>query len=249
MSLLERLMKIPTYFPSDPNYAGVTVVKLVENYRNHFKILEFPNKEFYNNDLVARASPQVQGALSQWRQWANPNFPIIFHSVKGLDAREGRSPSYFNAMELGVVRQYVKTLLKVNGLKGEEIGIISPYAAQVKKIKQEIWSFCPDAHIGSVEEFQGQERKVIIVSTVRSNTDLLEFDAIHHLGFVAHPKRFNVTVTRAQAGLILVGDPAVLEMDSLWARFLLFIKDQNGFKGQPWDSSAARRRVQNAPQT
>lgn len=49
-----------------------------------------------------------------------------------------------------------------------------------------------DIQIGSVEEFQGQEKKIIIVSTVRSNPEYLSLDMDFKLGFLKNPK---VTLT------------------------------------------------------
>ena len=61
--------------------------------------------------------------------------------------------------------------------------------------------------VGSTEMFQGQERRVIIISTVRSSKEWVTSDQRHNLGFLANPKRYNVAVTRAKALLIVVGNP------------------------------------------
>jgi helicase MOV-10 len=43
--------------------------------------------------------------------------------------------------------------------------------------------------VGSTEQFQGQERKVIIISTVRSQVENLSKDFFYNLGFIGNPKR------------------------------------------------------------
>lgn len=45
-----------------------------------------------------------------------------------------------------------------------------------------------DIDVGSVEQFQGQERKVIIISTVRSQFRFVSFDYMFQLGFLKNPK-------------------------------------------------------------
>lgn len=45
---------------------------------------------------------------------------------------------------------------------------------------------------------------------VRSNESLVGVDVRHSVGFLSNPKRFNVAITRAQALLVLIGNPHVL---------------------------------------
>uniref|UniRef100_A0AAQ6A184 RNA helicase n=1 Tax=Amphiprion ocellaris TaxID=80972 RepID=A0AAQ6A184_AMPOC len=92
------------------------------------------------------------------------------------------------------------------------------------------WEYLPKM-VGSVEEFQGQERKVIMVSTVRSSPDYTDYDKMFNLGFVKNEKRFNVAVTRAKALLIVVGNPVVLNTDPTWAHFIKYCQDEGGYTG------------------
>lgn len=168
---------------------------------------------------------------------------MIFHGVLGKDEREGNSPSFFNVSEIEVLMHYLKALLDTQKKKGiakispKEIGIISPYRKQVEKIRKAIdkelkaLTDIKELKVGSVEEFQGQERKVILISTVRSTTDYVKFDEQFSLGFLTNPKRFNVAITRAKALLILVGNPVILSKDPFWSRFLKFCSDKGGVCG------------------
>ena len=61
---------------------------------------------------------------------------MYFEGLCGSDVRENTSPSFFNPEEAAIVLRYVKELKNARGipLKMEEIGIISPYHKQVRKI-------------------------------------------------------------------------------------------------------------------
>ena len=86
--------------------------------------------------------------------------------------------------------------------------------------------------------FQGQERKVIIVSTVRSKADTTGSDALRDLGFLTNPKRFNVALTRAQALLIVVGNPKLLSFDDNWKVFIDYVVNNGGYRGIALDECA-----------
>ncbi|GAA5889228.1 hypothetical protein JCM8208_007808 [Rhodotorula glutinis] len=242
-SLLERLMSLPIY--SHPTMRGISHVKLLRNFRSHKAILSVPNELWYDNELVSCAPASVTGRLSTWSGWPegiSHDFPVLFHAVRGEDEREGTSPSYFSVPEVTVVAAYVNALLhQREGLDLEEkdIGIISPYRAQVSKIRKAVNR--PAVEVGSTEQYQGAERSVIIISTVRSNEANLAHDARFALGFISHPKRLNVALTRAQAALIVVGNPEVLAADPSWRKFLLHAHEHGGWAGEEWDAEAAKR--------
>lgn len=115
-------MKLDLYQPSNPAAAGRTVVKLVANYRSHPKILEFPNKEFYGGELQPVATAATIDALRRWKVWPTKGFPILFHSIRGGEAREGTSPSFFNGMEITQVLAYYKKLLQFPEISPKDIG-------------------------------------------------------------------------------------------------------------------------------
>ncbi|CAE6409976.1 hypothetical protein BN14_00336 [Rhizoctonia solani AG-1 IB] len=147
-------------------------------------------------------------------------------------------------MEVSRVKDYVRMLRDSRRphISTTDIGVITPYNRQVQHIRKVLrGSNGEGIKVGSVEEFQGQERKVIIVSTVRSSAKEVEFDLRHTLGFVANDRRFNVTITRAQALLIIVGDASVLGLDPLWRSFLSYVHREGGWKGSPipWEGGDA----------
>ncbi|RPD55542.1 P-loop containing nucleoside triphosphate hydrolase protein [Lentinus tigrinus ALCF2SS1-7] len=240
-SYLERLMDRPLY--SGEHGRGTTYVKLTKNYRSHKAILRYPNEKFYDGELeVCGAASSIDAFLGS-PQLASPEFPVMFHAISGRNEREASSPSYFNVDEAIQVKAYITSLLndKRHPVEPCDIGVIVPYHAQVRKIRRLLKEGgLVDVKVGSVEEFQGQERRVIIVSTVRSSADLLVYDAKFTLGFLSNARRFNVAMTRAKALLVVVGDAAILCVDPLWRGFMNYVYQHKGWRGDTptWDVNA-----------
>ncbi|KAI4888968.1 hypothetical protein NFI96_014931, partial [Prochilodus magdalenae] len=247
LSLLARLMtKNPLYQKGETGFNTRYVTKLLRNYRSHKSILKVPNEMFYEGELLPFADEFSTSFYCNWEYLPKRNFPVIFHGVLGKDERELNSPSFFNTSEIIVVLSYLKKLLVSQGKKGtakispKDIGIITPYRKQVEKLRKAIITCdkelkghrnIKELKIGSVEEFQGQERRVIIVSTVRSENEFIKIDQVFNIGFLNNEKRFNVAMTRARSLLIVVGNPIILSSDSTWSRFIQYCTDEGGYTG------------------
>lgn len=112
-----------------------------------------------------------------------------------------------NAAEARLVGEHVRALLKA-GLRHDEIGVITPYNAQVERLRAELAEErqVPSAsgegyalEVGTVDGFQGREKEAIIISLVRSN-------ARREVGFLAEDRRMNVAITRGRRHVCLIGD-------------------------------------------
>ena len=104
------------------------------------------------------------------------------------------------------------------------VGCITPYQTQRKAIYKDCMAklasnekerkhFEEDVMVNTVDSFQGQERDVIIVSTVRANNR-------GQVGFLTDERRINVTLTRAKHLLIVVGNGNTLGSNEIWNEFL-----------------------------
>ncbi|KAG8196843.1 hypothetical protein JTE90_027556 [Oedothorax gibbosus] len=228
VSYLERLMNTALYARNEEaykqygGYNPMLVTMLEESYRSHPDILRFPSDTFYFSQIIPRFPMDKACELTQWNELPTKGFPVIFHGVKGEEFREQNSPSWFNPTEVVQVTTYLQKLYDF-GLTPDNVGIIAPYKKQVEKIRLLMTAlsleFCK---IGSVEEFQGQERKAIIISTVRSSDRFVNCDILYNLGFISNPKRLNVAITRSQELLIVVGNPYVLSKDLFWHSFVRY---------------------------
>ncbi|CAK9815757.1 Putative helicase mov-10-B.1 [Anthophora quadrimaculata] len=171
----------------------------------------------------------INNVTSNWSILSNSTFPIIFLAVKGNEIRMPNS-SVYNEKEVTVITECTKKLmhakLGTRKINQNDIGIITPFKEQTVKISKSLnMHKLNNITVGTVETFQGQEREIILLSTVRSK--LFEHDGKEHIGFLSNPKRFNVALTRAKNLLIIVGNPSVLCKDRYWNALWEYCKENN----------------------
>ena len=86
-----------------------------------------------------------------------------------------------------------------------DILVVTPYNAQVRCLRARIG---PDARIGTVDKFQGQEAPIVFFSMATSSGE----DLPRNVEFLFSRNRLNVAISRAQALAVLVANPRLLEI-------------------------------------
>ncbi|MDP6869837.1 MAG: AAA domain-containing protein [Candidatus Poseidoniaceae archaeon] len=200
-------------------HSGVPTHMLTTQYRMHPTIREFPSARFYENKLEdgcnASERPAVAGFL--WPDWDKP---VAFIPVHGAEIAEEAGSSKYNLDEVSMVIKVVTDLLLTNDISLDDIGVVTPYSGQVRAIRDMLEGEMNSLEVKSVDGYQGREKEVIILSTVRSNDE-------GNIGFLSDSRRLNVAMTRAKRGLIVIGDDRTLRNNSVWASWLDWINESN----------------------
>ena len=206
---------------------------LIRNYRSHPAILATPSALFYNDTLEPEATNT--DSLLSWPGWKGEKWPVLFATNTGLDEIEQDEGGWYNNTEARMACDYAQSFLEAGLLKAREICIISPFRSQVNLLRNLARNkrnkiAMGEVGIGPLEAFQGLESRLVIFCTTRTRDRFLEQDAARGLGVINEPRRYNVAMTRAKEGLVVIGNPAVLAQDSCWTAFLSFCQ-RNGL----WD--------------
>lgn len=207
------------------------VATLDTQYRMHEQIMN-TIKQFYQEELAATGGlkcgitdtmdiPDLTNKGSRWHGITiNPIIQPSTHAV-WIDVHTPETylnPGYKNEGELKAIDLVLKALQQAEGYsefvnaqqkpEDREIGIITFYSAQSREIKKKYKG--KNYRMDVVDRFQGMERNIIIVSTVRSNPK-------NNIGFAKEIERINVAFSRARRLLIVIGNKRQFESNSNYA--------------------------------
>ncbi|KAG0260317.1 hypothetical protein BG011_001965 [Mortierella polycephala] len=156
---------------------------------------ESSNSLFYSNVLKTGTTPEDRAPLID-------GLPTLtFIDNVGQEIQNPRTKSFTNAAEIRLIAAFIQRLLGLNILR-TNIGVISLYKSQADAIQSELNEQLKingqkgGVQISTVDAFQGSEKDVIIVSTVRTNS----------IGFIDNHQRVNVALTRSKPDGIMRGE-------------------------------------------
>jgi DNA replication ATP-dependent helicase Dna2 len=200
-SIFSRLARI---YPNDINL-------LDTSYRLNEPLISIPNNLFYNNKLKSSLDTEIDTKNYECQYHANilnsdPHILILHNEFDGI------SDSKYEAE---IVTDIVSDLAK-NGAKLSEIGIMTPYRAQVRTIRRELKNRFPKMtkehfkmlFIDTVDSMQGQERNYIIYSMANS----YPLESMKRLDFFYSPNRLNVAITRAKKKCYVIANYKVFDI-------------------------------------
>eukprot|EP01017_Pseudomicrothorax_dubius_P007157 TRINITY_DN12173_c0_g1_i2.p1 TRINITY_DN12173_c0_g1~~TRINITY_DN12173_c0_g1_i2.p1 ORF type:complete len:460 (-),score=76.34 TRINITY_DN12173_c0_g1_i2:283-1662(-) len=177
-SLFDRLLEL-----------GYPVQSLNVQFRMSPTLCHFPNSFFYKSRLL-NAVYKDDKRLSQ-----------LFCLPTGVDQTcffhcDGKEYAHTNIAEAEAVFRLIRYLIHHQGMKEEQVGVITYYRAQQYLLYTKLSINYPKVEVKCVDGFQGSEKDVIIVSCVRTKS----------IGFTNNPRRMNVMLTRARCGLFIFGN-------------------------------------------
>jgi predicted RecB family nuclease len=213
---------------------------LEHTWRLHPRVTRFTSEAFYEGKLESR--PELE------RQRLEGPDPMRGAGVRLL-AVEHSGNENESVEEARQVAVLVRTLIASGStwvdkdgderpLRFEDVLIVAPYNAQVGAIQREL----PEARVGTVDKFQGQEAPVSIYSMATSSPE----DAPRGMGFLYSRHRLNVATSRARCIAVVVAEPAILrvrartpEQMRLANALCQFVEASNGETRAAPSSSAA----------
>lgn len=166
---------------------------LKEHYRCHPKIIEFCNKRYYKNELIAFSTKEHEKVKKPL---------ILYYTSEGNHMRKitrGNKKGTFNERELEVIKDEVLQDDRTNQYSNDEIGITTPYRMQADNIQKAIEE---DVESDTIHKFQGREKKLMILSTVLDSSNMGK----RGIDFVDDPCMINVAVSRAIEQFVIVTD-------------------------------------------
>lgn len=145
--------------------------------------------------------------------------PLVLVDTAGCSFEEsgGANESKWNEGEAKVVVALVSRLIAA-GVAPKDVGIISPYNAQVDLLRNRLRPQYAEIEIASVDSFQGREKECIIYTLVRSNPH-------RNVGFLSSDQRTNVAITRAKRLLMIVADTETLGAHKFLKRLFNFCEN------------------------
>ena len=192
-----------------------TVTLLKMQYRMNEEIMRFSSDWFYGNQVESAPEVKYRSILDldipmSWIDTSSWNESSTLFKEQFVGESFGRINKAEAELTLLVLEKYFQKIGKERILDERlDVGIISPYRAQVQYLRRQLKKkefFKPYRSlisVNTVDGFQGQERDIILISLVRANDE-------GQIGFLRDLRRMNVAITRARMKLIILGDASTM---------------------------------------
>ena len=176
--------------------------------------------------IEGEEAPEDSASTSSSSSAANQNSDLNFKE-QFVGESYGRINKAEAELTLLTLAEYFTKIGKLRVLGDSiDVGIISPYRAQVQYLKKLIKKyefFKPYRRlisVNTVDGFQGQERDVILISLVRSNDE-------GQIGFLKDLRRMNVAMTRARMKLIILGNKDTMTKHPFYKKLWEYVEGLN----------------------
>ncbi|CAL6087681.1 DNA_helicase [Hexamita inflata] len=230
MSLFQRLV-----------YCGFPITPLNIQYRMHPALIEYSNIKYYKgiiNSGIKAESRLLEQKNSLNGQIITNSFPSLMINVNGKEDFDKDTKSYSNKQECELTLELISYILRTYNVKEEDIGVITPYIQQKFLIQEQLKNIhLNEVEVNSVDSFQGREKKIIILSFVRTDNS----------GFTSDQKRLNVSLTRCQYQLYILCNVQCMNKNEELKQLVNFYESKQALEHT--STLYSKIQIQKAPKT
>ena len=224
----KQLRPKPTDYDLEKNYyLGISLFERMVLNKVHCDSLEIQHR--MRPEIAELITPSIYKSLKNDKSVLDysdiegilGNMFFITHDEDEDNADDTRSHS--NQHEATFIASLCRYLLDL-GYESKQITVLTTYTGQLLLLKRNMSSLAFDGvKITVVDDYQGEENDIILLSLVRSNKS-------NSIGFLNIPNRVCVALSRARKGLYIIGNGDMLSGNSTtWTKILNTLRNKKAF--------------------
>ena len=200
MSSLDFVLEDNDTIPADKG-VFLNVTRRLNN-----KICDYISSSFYDSRLTSDSITKTRSVNLKLNPIKDEGIFYVPIDHSGCSQRSDEEADLVEKTFNKIIDRDFKNGKATGKISAKDIMVVAPYNAQANNIRERLKKKYDDVRVGTIDLFQGQEAKVVLISMTTSDVDSLP----RHKDFFFSRNRLNVAISRAECVAIIIFNESLL---------------------------------------